>query len=165
MADNDFPPAPALTDDRLALGRRLLDLTDELGLSAEGAAWVYDWTLQEWRYYLVTSLIDKKGAPWVYKRLLQAFKRLPEHEQFLSLDVHLGSPREILFRLISSMFTYRQDGWSTIGNITLQAEMEGITYSFLANLILYRMIEFLRPSLAESASKLFDRKVREMQAA
>jgi hypothetical protein len=164
MAEQAFPTPPGLSESRVALGQELVQVTDDLGLSAEGAAWVYDWSLEEWRYYLVTSLIDVKGSSWVYKRLLTAFKKLPKQDEFIALDVHLGSPNEVLFILLSRHF--RSEGLQTnfMSRITIRGDIDGIVYSFETNLVLYRMIEGRPASSVKMTEKTFDYNVRHLVA-
>ena len=50
-----------LPEDLKLAGQRLLEATDTLGLEAQGAAWIYEPDLEEWRYYLVTVLLDWEG--------------------------------------------------------------------------------------------------------
>jgi hypothetical protein len=101
MAQDEVPAG--VSDERFDAGQRLLAAADELGLEAQGAAWIYMDDLEEWRYFLVTALVDTEGPLWVYKRLLRAFNKLAERDDFLSVDVQLASPNEVWFRAIMIM--------------------------------------------------------------
>jgi hypothetical protein len=129
-----------LPEHLIELGGRLLEATDTLGMAAQGAAWIYDDELEEWRFYLVTGLMDTKGPRWVHKRLLEAFTKLPERDDFLSLDVHLGSPEEILFRVFSDIFQFKSTGEVVeFKGLKLISSIDGREYEIEPHAIVYRM--------------------------
>src|SRR5829696_4194494 len=84
-------------------GRKLLETTDALGMQAQGAMWLYDHGLEDWRYYLVTSLVDTMGRRKTYRLLLDAFDRVDFPKDMTIEDVHLGRPNDDLFRLVSGV--------------------------------------------------------------
>lgn len=161
MAPTDLPP------ELIAAGRRLLEATDELGLDAQGAAWVWEADLEEWRYYLVTVLTDTMGPSWVYKRLLKAFNKMPVREDFLAVDVHLGSPNEVLFMLISGFEKADDVGPVTIKNISrLERIIDGKRYGKRdVNLVMYRMQRVPPSRMVDASRRRFERKVRELTLA
>lgn len=165
MADRDVSSASPIARDKVEMGSSLLELADELGLSPEGALWFHDASLKEWRYYLVTSVIDVKGAAWVYKRLLTAFKKLPKQDDFLSIDVHLGSPKEILFKLLSMAFRSEGPGPNFIMESLVTGTIDDVDYSFPANIVIYRMLGERPAAVVHQTTKTFDRSVREIVAA
>lgn len=86
----------------IAAGGELLAATDALGMRAQAAMWLFDHELGDWRYYLVTSLVDSAGRRATYKRLIDivAAGRFPRG---MTLDdVHLASPTDDLFLGITS---------------------------------------------------------------
>lgn len=85
-------------------GLQLLATTDALAMQAQGAMWVYNYVLEDWRFYLVTSLVDTLGRRKTYGLLLDAFDRVDLPAEMTVEDVHLGSPNDDYFRLISSGF-------------------------------------------------------------
>ena len=162
MAEPDFPQAPPLSDVRVELGLKLLELADQLGLAPEGAAWIYTPDLEEWRYYLVTSAIDVKGPQWVYSRLLLAFRQLPNQSDFLSVDVHLASPKEVLFTILSFYVEAKGPGPNFIEESIVSGEIDGVIYTFPANIVLYRMLQPAPSDAAQKNVRSFDRHVREL---
>ena len=75
----------------------MLDAADQIGLHPQGAAWIYDHGLEEWRYVLVSALVDTLGRRRVYSLLAKAFRKLTLPEQMTIVDVHLESPRSPLY--------------------------------------------------------------------
>ncbi len=84
-------------------GSQLLKSTDELDMQAQGAMWIYSSALEDWRYYLVTSLVDSIGRRKTYGLLLEVFERVEFPKEMTIEDVHLGSPTEPFFQLVSSL--------------------------------------------------------------
>lgn len=84
-------------------GSALLAITDALAMQAQGAMWLFDYGLQDWRYYLVTSLVDTLGRRKTYRLLLEAFERSSFPNDMTVEDVHLGSPIDPLFQLVSTV--------------------------------------------------------------
>lgn len=94
--------AQTLSADDLALGRAVLLATDSLGMSAEGAFWLYDDQDRAWNYFLVTSLNDKIGPHGLYVRLNDTLgKKLSEHEMS-NFMIYLASPRAGVARAVRS---------------------------------------------------------------
>jgi hypothetical protein len=93
--------APALRESLIAAGERLLRKTDELGLEAQGAAWIYDHQLGEWRFFLVTSLVDTLGRRTAYKELLRAFAKIRLPAELSAVDVHLASPEDVVIQALA----------------------------------------------------------------
>lgn len=95
MADN------TLREELVDAGAAVLAATDKLGMQAQGAMWVLDHSLGDWRYYLVTSLVDTIGRRKTYKLLLDVFESIDLPHSMTVEDVHLGSPRDAFFQAIS----------------------------------------------------------------
>ena len=86
-----------LSEERRNAGARILKITDDVGLDAVGAAWVWNRESDNWWFLLVTPLIDSKGPRWVYERLLATFSRVGLPEGVTPLEIRLASPRESAF--------------------------------------------------------------------
>ena len=93
MADKDLSP------ELIEAGAAILAKTDELAMQAQGAMWVFDSSLEDWRYYLVTTLVDTLGRRKTYKLLIDAFEKLKLPQSMIVDDVHLGSPTDPLIRI------------------------------------------------------------------
>jgi hypothetical protein len=90
-----------LSEELKIAGGQLLAITDGLEMQAQGAMWLYDHQLQDWRYYLVTSLVDTIGRRRTYRLLLDALETVVFPGDMTIEDVHLGSPADDLFRIVS----------------------------------------------------------------
>jgi len=135
-------------------GRKLLDTTDALGMQAQGAMWLYDHLLQDWRYYLVTSLVETMGRRKTYRLLLDAFERLDLPEEMTIEDVHLGSPNDDLFRRVSSAVKV-DFGWMEVHRCVFNGvQFDGVIYRSVHKVPTTRQ--------AESIDKRFAKRVKEL---
>ena len=136
-------------------GRELLATTDALGMQAQGAMWIYDHALQDWRYYLVTSLVDTIGRRKTYGLLLDAFERIDLPKEMTVEDVHLGSPADPIFRLISR--NVEVSGGAT-------AEVQSCSFDGLEfDGVIYRSVrELPTPRQAQQIDKQFAKSVRNL---
>ncbi|WP_068876890.1 MULTISPECIES: hypothetical protein [unclassified Phenylobacterium] len=138
----------------------MLDATDALNMSAQGAMWIYSHALGDWRYYLVTSLVDSIGRRKTYKLLVDAFERLDLPEEMTVEDVHLGSPSDPLFQAISGAIGVPP---GVRGEFTLKdCSINGLQFDGM----IYR--SDMRPTLPKDAARIeraFERKVREVTRA
>jgi hypothetical protein len=92
-----------LSEDLKQAGLQVLSATDELGMQAQAAMWVYNHALQDWRYYLVTSLVDTIGRRKTYRLLLEIFERIDLPKEMTIEDVYLGSPSDPFFKVVSQL--------------------------------------------------------------
>lgn len=112
-----------------AAGADLLRATDALGMQAQGAMWVYRHALEDWRYYLVTSLVDTIGRRKTYRLLLKAFEVVDFPKEMTVEDVHLGSPKEPFFQLVSKIVRVDGGGTATFENcIFNEMSFDGVIY-------------------------------------
>lgn len=94
--------ARPLSQQLIDAGQRLLEEADRIGLNPQGAAWLYDHGLDEWRYVLVSALVDTMGRRKVYLLMVQAFSQLQLPADLTVVDVYLESPRSPLFNALSA---------------------------------------------------------------
>jgi hypothetical protein len=135
------------------LGLELLKETDKIGLGAQGAAWVYSHLLREWRYYLVTALVDVMGPKWVYDRLLRVFPKFELPGELSIVDVHLGSPKDALFRRITSIFHIENGVCQFVNCMIDDEEFDSVVYR------MHRAPSYERIIKIQSE---FDRRVKEL---
>jgi hypothetical protein len=98
-----------LSEELITAGRRLVAATDGLGLQAQGAMWLYSYVLDDWRFYLVTSLVDTLGRRRTYRMLLDAFEAVELPQSLTVEDVHLGSPTDPFFGLVAGAVSVTGD--------------------------------------------------------
>jgi hypothetical protein len=145
-----------LSQELIDAGEMLLATTDSLAMQAQAAMWIYDHVLAEWRYYLVTSLVDTLGRRKTYKLLLDAFEKVRPPENMTVEDVHLGSPRDPFFQTISSVLNF-PNGRATFADCVLN----GMSFDG----VVYRSVK-TPPSVgeAERIEKRFSKRVRDLVA-
>jgi hypothetical protein len=91
--------ATTLPEHLIEAGRRFLSALDEAGLQAQGAAWIFDHALSDWRFVVASSLVDSMGRTGVYKMLLSIMSKLDIPEDMTIADVHLiGTESDPLFQ-------------------------------------------------------------------
>lgn len=96
--------APPLRQEPIEAGRRLVEETDRLGLRAQGAAWLHEHELGDWRYYLVTPLVDHVGRITLYKAIQKILRHIGAPAELTAIDVHLAGPSDPAFLLLSAVF-------------------------------------------------------------
>src|SRR2546423_11791985 len=94
--------ARTVSDADVALGRAILLATDALGMSAEGAFWLYDTREKKWRYFLATSLFRTLGPREIYLRLTQALAKKLSERETREFQMFMGDPNESLVRAVRS---------------------------------------------------------------
>jgi hypothetical protein len=118
-----------LSDRMKAAGRDLLAVTDALEMRAQGAMWLYDHSLKDWRFYIVTSLVDVIGRRKTYQLLLEAFERIDLPEDVTIEDVYLGSPTDLVFQYVSRAVGVSDDSQVTVNNCSFDGLLfDGVIY-------------------------------------
>lgn len=135
-------------------GRELLEATDALDMQAQGAMWIYHHALEEWRYYLVTSLVDTIGRRKTYRLLLDVFEHVKLPKEMTIEDVHLGSPNDAFFQLVSQM----------VGIQGAIVEFENCLFNEVSfDGVVYRSVRSPPPPKeAERIEKRFQKRVKEL---
>ncbi len=84
--------------ERWDAGLEILRITDGLGFDTQAAGWIFLPEGEQWRYYLITPMVDEKGPRWIYERLLKVFAKMTLPPGISPLDIFVGSPKDPLFR-------------------------------------------------------------------
>jgi hypothetical protein len=148
MARNNLP------QELIDAGQQLLATTDALDMQAQGAMWIFDHVLQDWRFYLVTSLVDTLGRRKTYGLLLDAFESVSLPRDMTIEDVHLGSPSDELFRFISS-FIRAENGVTKFENCMFNnMRFDGVIYR--------SVVETPTQSQSERIQKRFSKRVKDL---
>jgi hypothetical protein len=166
MVELSLSKIPELSKSSIKAGAACLDLLDEHGFEIQGAAWIYSSFLDEWRYYVVTDLVEIDGPRATYGRLEKLFALCFNNRGLMIDDVHLGSPREHVFQVLTTAFNLkskrRKAGIpTTIQNVKIQPQ-NGRPY-FVEKALLYRLepspptVEVMRKR------KKFDKHLRELE--
>jgi hypothetical protein len=147
-----------LRNDEIALGRAVLLATDALGMSAEGAFWLYDAGDTVWRFFLVTSMFERVGPRKTFRRLNEALaKKLSERES-RQFTLFVAEPRE---KLVQDLRRKIQTSAYASDPQKITVEMDGKrTQAWV-----YRMSPGLGEEEAKVAQRRFGRLYNELIAA
>jgi hypothetical protein len=145
----------SLSPELRAAGIDLLAVTDSLGMQVQGAMWLYDHALSDWRYYLVTSLVDTIGRRKTYGLLLDVFEAVEFPKEVTIDDVYLGSPDDLFFKSISAAVRIGNGGPVEFNNCTIN----GIPFDG----VIYRSVkEAPTKEEAERIDKRFAKRVKDL---
>ena len=114
----------ALSERVIAASMAFLSQIDALGMNPLGAMWVRDHLLEDWRFCLVTSLIDTIGPAKVIDLLLDLRDKSGFPEGFDIMDVYLSEPCDPLARALSIDGKAGPDGLARFQN----QEVDGRVY-------------------------------------
>jgi hypothetical protein len=163
MVESSLSKIPELSRSSIEAGAACLDLLDEHGFEVQGAAWVYSSFLDEWRYYVVTDLVEIDGPRATYERLEKLFGLRFNNRGLMIDDVHLGSPREHVFQVLTGFFSKRRKTGAPVGIENFQIQPRNGRPYFIEKALLYRLEP--RPPKVEvmRKRKKFDKHLRELE--
>lgn len=78
----------------------MLALLDRVGLQPQGALWLMFPHVKDWRYTIVSDLVDDYGRTKVYGLIDDVIAALPAVDGLTIFDIHLASSTEIMPRLL-----------------------------------------------------------------
>lgn len=81
-------------------GRAMLDQLDRVGLHPQGALWLMFPHIKDWRYTVISDLVDNHGRTQIYGLIDEALAGLDPVDGLTIFDIHLASTSEILPRVI-----------------------------------------------------------------
>lgn len=151
-----------LPTEKIEAGRTCLELLDEYGLGVQGAVWIWVEGLTEWRFYIVTSLVDIDGLVNTFNRIERLFALRFHNPELTIDDVHLGSPNEPLFRTMAKVIAVRDNAMIELENVIVQDQHSRI---IIEHAYIYRLERAPPPMKAKQARQLFDRRLRELERA
>jgi hypothetical protein len=151
-----------LSEEKLEAGRECLELLDEYGLGVQGAVWIYIDGLKEWRFYIVTSLIDIDGLVETFNRI-EKLLGLRFNNPNLSIDdLHLGSPNDLMFSTMANVIAAKGTSLIELENVLIQNERARV---LIEHAYVYRLDKAPPLIKAKQARQLFDRKLRALERA
>src|SRR5262245_17701521 len=131
-----------ISQNDVALGRVILLATDSIRMDCEGAFWLYDEDEQDWRFYLVTSLLATIGPRELYLVLNEALARKVSPDECANIGIHIASPKDYLVTEMAEII--HTDSHSTFPR-AITFDNDGIETSA----VVYR----LAPHLSDSATR------------
>jgi len=145
--------ARALSEHLVEAGAKLLAALDDAGLQPEGAAWIFDHALGDWRYVVATSLVQTMGRSSVYKELLTITKKLDMPQDLTVQDIHLVAPGGPLFKAISGALLIEN------GRVTVR---DCIINGLSVDAVIFRWTGVPTQTKAAKVQKEFKRRVKEL---
>jgi hypothetical protein len=150
--------ARTLQNSEIALGRAVLLATDALNMGCEGAFWMMDDGDDDWRFFLVTSLLDTMGPRRIYLKMDSVLGKIISEGEMDALPVYMMSPDEKIVRAIRMEI-------STAGTATIP---QGVSFRFdgqnVAALV-YRMAGKMPEAERRAAQGQFRKRVDKLVAA
>jgi hypothetical protein len=145
--------ARALSEHLVEAGAKLLAALDDAGLQPQGAAWIFDHALDDWRYVVATSLVDTMGRSSVYRELLTIIRKLDMPEDLTVQDVHLVAPSGPLFKTISGALHIEN------GRVTVK---DRVINGSRVDAVIFRWTGAPTQTKAAKVQKEFKRRVKEL---
>jgi hypothetical protein len=144
-----------LSHEKLEAGRECLALLDEFELGVQGAVWVYVPSMMEWRFYIVTSLVDIDGLVETYNRIERLFSLKFRNPELVIDDIYLGSPDEAVFRTLASAFH--------VQNSSVELRDVQINNLKIEHAHVYRLTKAPPVIVAKQARQKFDGRVKQLE--
>jgi hypothetical protein len=145
-----------LTEGQKEAGRQCLTLLDVYELGVQGAIWIYTKSLQEWRFYIVTSLLDIDGLVETYNSVERSFGLKFRNEHLTMEDIHFSSPTENLFMKLASAISARAHSEIELDNVIIDGFM--IEHAYI-----YRLEKAPPKIKAKQVSERFDKMLKQIE--
>ena len=147
-----------LSQEAVDAGEQFLALLDEYGLGVQGAGWIHFDVVREWRYYIVTSLVDIDGLVETHDRISRLFALKFRSEVLTIDDLYLMSPKEPTFKTLSGVFKFDRS--------LIILEKVQIDNLLVERAVFYRALKDVPTDIkAKQARQQFDRRVKELERA
>jgi hypothetical protein len=147
-----------LSRNALAFGRAVLLASDAAGLKPEGAFWLYDSKDEEWRYFLVSSLLERIGSYEIFLKLRQALEQRLSAQEVDDFPFYLASPNDGISKAIRK----------EVSTNLVSSEISEVSARFRGGKIpafVYRLAEEMNERDRESTVRQFRRGFNELQMA
>lgn len=93
-----------LSDELIAAGMDLTAELDRIGLEPQGALWLHAHHLNDWRFTVISDLVDHMGRRRVYALIDEALNKLGPSDTLNIADIHLAAPSELLAKIMGGAF-------------------------------------------------------------
>lgn len=144
-----------LPDELKAAGAKMLAELDAIGLDPQGALWLHYPTVKDWRFVVITALVNRDGRRKIYGLIDEALTKVGQSEALSIMDIHLYDPSEIVPRNLSLI------GAENAAVIVENSRFNGM----LVNAFIYRLRSTPGRTETKRAADRFERTVKELLAA
>lgn len=140
-----------LSDELKARGASVVATLDSIELEPQGALWLHFPHIRDWRFTIITDLIDTIGRKRVYDLVGAAFDQMGPVEGLTVFDLHLAAPSEVLPTVLGGTFLI-QDGLVELKDVNINGVHQ-------IDAVIYRMREPRSSLDAKKAANRFQKKV------
>jgi len=98
-----------LVDRDLDIGRRILGVLSQAGISVTVAFWAHIPQISEWQLFIATPLVDSKGPKLAYEQVLRILKQAGMEQELPWRRIFLRSPKD---QVLKSLEKSKSDGGS-----------------------------------------------------
>lgn len=92
-----------LSEQLIQAGQSLASELDRIGLHPQGVLWLHAHHLNDWRFTVISDLVDELGRRRTYSLIEEALEKIGQREGLTVMDIHLAAPDEILARVIGGV--------------------------------------------------------------
>lgn len=89
-----------LSEQLIEAGQALMAELDRIGLHPQGVLWLHAHHLNDWRFTVISDLVDEMGRRRVYSLIEEALEKIGQRDGLTVMDIHLAAPDEILARVL-----------------------------------------------------------------
>lgn len=139
-----------LSEQLINAGVALTEELDRIGLRPQGALWLHAHHLNDWRFTVISDLVDHMGRRRVYSLIDEALSKIGPSETLNIADIHLAAPSEVLAQVLGGAF-HVNSGTAFLTNCTVNNQ--------LVDAVVYRLAPRRSASDAKKAASLFERTV------
>lgn len=126
-----------LSESAIEAGAKFLASLDELGLQPEGAAWLYSYSLVDWRFAVVTSAVDIVGRRTIYRSLLDALRVAHLGDDLTEVDLYLVSPSDRWYSAMAAVLSTPPD--AIIGKLFKENVVTDAFGAMAVTMFIYRI--------------------------
>lgn len=139
-----------LSDELIAAGQALTAGLDHIGLNPQGALWIHAHHLNDWRFTVISDLVDVMGRRKIYSLIDDALRELAPNEALTIADIHLAAPSEILARVLGGIISIENG----------VAHLEGCSVNGMpVDAVVYRLMKAAPNRNGKRAAAEFERRV------
>lgn len=137
-----------LSEQLIEAGQALTSELDRIGLHPQGALWLHAHHLNDWRFTIISDLVDEMGRRRVYALIDEALTKIGPNDGLTIVDIHLATPSEVLARVLGGAFEIN-DGIATLESCSVNG--------MPVDAVVYRLTSKGRD--AKKAAASFERRV------
>jgi hypothetical protein len=148
----------ALPRHALTFGRAVLLASDAAGMKPEGAFWLHDSQDGEWRYFLVSSLLERIGSREIFLKLGQALEHRLSQQELENFSFLIVSPNDGIVKAVRKQ----------IRTTAINSESAEVSVAFRGARLsahVYRLAAGMDERARETTVRRFRREFNELQLA